>query len=116
MIKIWDFLKIRNTGKKFLWDDIMDNKYPIKVIIYYGKTKYEGYLHTFESYSNMPGIVLASYIVTYKNKITDDNSQDITKTIILDTGKADKIEIIYDKDSNMCDDLKALCSLGQENN
>lgn len=115
MIKICDFLKIRNTGKKFLWDDIMDNTQPMKIIAYYGKIKYEGYLHTFESYSNTPKIVLASYIVIYKNKIIEDNSQNIEKIIILDSNKADKIEVIYDKYSNMCDDLKSLCDLRKEN-
>lgn len=115
MIKIYDFFKIRNTSKRFLWDDIMDNTQPMKMVVYYEKFKYEGYLHTFESYSNAPKIVLASYIITYKNKIIDDNSHNTTKIIILDSNKVDKIEVIYDADSHMCDDLKLLCDLRKEN-
>lgn len=110
LLKIYDVLKIRESGKKYLWDDIMDKDLSMKTNVYYDKLKYSGYLYNYESYSNSPHIVLASYIVFYENSIKEDNSQDNTKIIILNTERADKVEIIYDKDSNICEDIGLFCN------
>lgn len=76
---------------------------------------YEGMLHNFESYSNEPHIVLASYVVKDKsNKVLHNFVNDNTKIIVLDTSKVAKLEIIYAKDSNMCKDLKDMCDSNNE--
>lgn len=109
ILKIYNFLKIRESGKKYLWDDVMDTSLSMMVNVYYGNIKYNGYLFSYESYSNSPNVILASYIVTSENNIIEDNSQDKTKLIILDTEKSDKVEIIYKEKSKICNDIRAFC-------
>ena len=88
----------------------MDNDYPMKIKVTYDEFIYEGMLHNFESYSNKPNIILTSYIVKDKlGNILDNFINDSTRVIILDTSKADKIEIMYANNSDMCADLKNLC-------
>lgn len=56
-----------------------------------------------ESYSNEPHIVLTSYIVKDKSdNVLDDFRDDNTKIIILDTSEAEKVEVIYAKNSTIC--------------
>ena len=69
IIEILDFLQIRDTGNKYYWDDILDNQYPMKIKISYDDFIYEGMLHNYESYSNEPHIVLASYMIMDKKTI-----------------------------------------------
>lgn len=109
ILKIYDFLKIRESGKKYLWDDVMDTSLSMMVNVYYGSLKYNGYLFSYESYSNSPNVILASYILTSNDSIIEDNSQDKTKLIILDVGKSDKVEIIYKGESKICNDIRAFC-------
>lgn len=106
MIHILDYLKIRDTGNVYLWDDIMDDDYPMKAIVSYDDTVYEGIIHNYESYSNAPHVALGSYIVKDSNGIIkSDYSEDNTRIIILDTSKALNVEILYCKNSKECDDL-----------
>lgn len=112
-IKICDWLKIRESGKKYLWDDIMDNNLSMKVNIYYGNIKYSGFLFSYESYSNSPNIVLVAYTVFSDKIILEDNSQDKTKIIMLNTENADKVEIIYNEKSSICNEIDLFCT---ENN
>ena len=115
VIQILDFLKIRDTGNLFYWDDLLDNEYPMKVKVLCDDVCYEGMLHNFENYSNEPHIVLASYVVKDKsNKVLHNFVNDNTKIIVLDTSKVAKLEIIYAKDSNMCKDLKDMCDSNNE--
>lgn len=110
-ISIFDLLKIRDTGNTYYWDDLMDNNYPMKIKVTYDNFLYEGMLHNFQSYSNEPHIVLASYIV--KNEygdILDDFTNNDTKLIVLDTAKANNVEIIYANKSEICKDLNNLCN------
>ena len=108
--KILDFLKIRDTGNFYFWDDLMDNDYPMKVSISFKNREYEGLLHNYESYSNEPHIVLAAYLVKdNKGKILEDYSEDNTRIIILKTSDAENVEIIYYEDSFECMDIKSLC-------
>ena len=110
MIHILDRLKIRDTGNIYLWDDIMDDDYPMKAIISYDDIVYEGIIHNYESYSNAPHVALGSYVVKDNNGvIKNDYSEDNTRITILDTSKANNVEILYCKDSNECDDLQNLC-------
>lgn len=111
MIYVLDFLKIRDTGNVYYWDDLMDNDYPMKVKVSYNENVYEGMLHNYESYSNEPHIVLTSYIVKDKSdNVLDDFRDDNTKIIILDTSEAEKVEVIYAKNSTICKDLRELCN------
>ena len=115
IVPILDFFKIRDTGNTYYWDDLMDNEYPMKVRIACDDICYEGMLHNFESYSNEPHIVLASYIIKDKtNKVLRDFTNDNTKIIVLDTSKAAYIEVIYAKNSNICKDLKDMCDSNNE--
>ena len=63
IIPLLDKLKIRDTFNTYMWDDLMDMEYPMKVRVKYASTEYIGMLHTFESYSNSPHITLASYSI-----------------------------------------------------
>lgn len=113
--QVLDFLKIRDTGNLYLWDDMMDNYNPMKVIISYDNIIYEGLLHNYESYSNEPHIALGAYIVKNKDgKIIGDFSNDNTRVIILDTSNATSIDIIYSECSEQCKDLQYLCDSNNE--
>ena len=110
LIPFLDFLKIRDTGNVYYWDDLMDNNYPMKIRIDYDRFVYEGMLHNFESYSNEPHLVLASYIIKDEHgNILGDYTNDNTRTIVLDISKSNKVEIIYVSNSEVCNDLKCLC-------
>lgn len=103
-----DKLHIRETGNQYLWDDLMDNKYPMKATVAYDNARYNGIVCYIESYSNNPHITLVSYMVSTGGKLYDYHN-DVTKTIVLDTAKAQFIEITYDRDSDMCDDIVDAC-------
>ena len=110
ILYILDFLKIRNTVNAYLWDDLMDNNYPMKASIEYDDKIYEGIIHNYENYSNNPHIALASYIIKDSHKhIIEDFSEDTTKIVILDTEKANCVYIEYYINSSECKDLKDLC-------
>lgn len=114
-MKVLDLLKIRDTGNLFLWDDMMDNDNPMKVIISYDNIIYEGLLHNYESYSNEPHIALGAYIMKNKDsKIISDFSNDNTRVIILDTSNATSVDIIYSEYSEQCKDLQDLCNSNNE--
>lgn len=109
-IDILDKLKIRDTPNLYFWDDILDNNYPMKIQVLHNNKKYEGMLHNYESYSNNPHIVLASYIIKNINdEIIEDHSKSKNSLIVLDTSNTDDIAIFYDNRSNKCDDIIKLC-------
>lgn len=111
---ILDKLKIRDTGNLYIWDDLMDNDYPMLVCITYNDKSYTGIVHNFESYSNTPQVVLASYIIKDSfGNIICDYTDDITKVIILNTNNAKSVEIYYHHDSNECLDIKTLCDFNK---
>lgn len=84
IINILDFLRIRDTGNLYFWDDIMDDKYPMKLCIEYNDITYEGMLHNYESYSNDPHIVLCSYVAKDQNNhIIEDFSNDSTISVLV---------------------------------
>lgn len=113
-VKICDVLKIRESGKKYLWDEIMDNVLPMKAVVYYKDLKYAGYLFSYESYSNSPNIILAAYTLSSSKKNIEDNSHDKTKIIILNTEKADRVELIYDEHSKICNEIELFCNKENE--
>lgn len=110
-----DCLEIRDTVNPYYWDDLMDDKYPMKIVATYTNVIYEGMLHNYESYSNDPKIVIGAYIVKDKNgAIIEDYSHNKTKCLILDSADADNIEIIYSDKSPKCNELKDLCDSNDE--
>lgn len=114
MIPLLDFLHILDTGNRYMWDDLMDEKYPMKISIVCGEFRYEGIAHNVESYSNSPHIALGSYIVYNKEgQITSDYSMDQRRILVVDTSNAQKVEIIYDDKSPECEDLHDLCDYNE---
>ncbi len=110
IIYILDKLKIRDTGNMYLWDDLMDNDYPMKISIGYEDRIYEGMIHNYESYSNNPHVAIASYIIKDNNRnIVEDFSDDNTKIVILNTDTAKYICFEYAPNSSESKDLKDLC-------
>ena len=104
-----DWLKIRDTGNSYLWDDIMDNDYPMKVVVSYENIIYEGMLHNYESYSNEPHVVLGAYTIkNIDNDIIEDMSNSNDEIVILNTATAISVKIIYNKKSNECKDIDNL--------
>ncbi len=114
-IPLLDKLHIMETGNLYLWDDLMDNTgKPMRIKVEYDSITYDGMLHLFESYSNTPLIALVAYhIIKYdnnRNRIDEINYQhDATKVIVLDTSKANSVEITYETGSSMCKDIQGLC-------
>ena len=89
--KLLDFFKIRNTGNTYYWDDLMDNVYPMKVSVLLCDKTYEGMIHSYESESNSPHIILAAYLIKdLMGNIVENHSNDDTKVIILDTNSIKK--------------------------
>jgi len=108
-IKVLDLLKIQETGNKYLWTDLMDNNYAIKVRVVYENITYEGMLHYYESHEKKPQIALAAYSIIFSPNSREDYTDDSTKLVILDTTNAKEINIIYNGNSIKCNDLQNLC-------
>lgn len=109
--KVLDFFKIRDTGNLYYWDDIMDNKYPMKIRVICENEIYEGMLHNYESYSNDPHIILSSYVIMDKDEnVKKDFTDNDSRIIVLNTTEVIAVEIMYAQNSEMCEDLKNLCN------
>lgn len=108
-IYLLDLLKIHDTPNVYYWDSIMDDDFPMKVIIGYEKCTYEGIIHNYESYSNSPHMVLAAYVLkNEKGDIKEDNSKKDNIIIVLDTASAKYVKVIYDTKSEECTDIQNL--------
>lgn len=115
-LRVFEWLKIRDTGNLYVWDDIMDDDYPMKAIIYYNNTVYEGLIHLYESYSKEPQIVLGSYVIkNKKGRIVQDFTNDDTRITILNISNAISVDIIYNKESKECTDIRKLCNYNKRN-
>ena len=109
-IPLFQKLRILNSFNSYLWDDLMDRNYPMKLHIEYDDCKYEGILHYFESESSSPHFALASYIVfDLDGNVKYNYSDDPTHVVVLSSANAKKIEIIYNENSQECDMINALC-------
>lgn len=110
-IILFDKIGIRDSFNIYMWDDLMDQSEPMKIIITYNDLQYEGMIHNFESYSNSPHITLASYIIKDTNGLKiKDYTDDPTKVIVLDSSTAKCVEIIYSKNSDECQMIEELCN------
>lgn len=116
MIEIFDFLKIRNTGNAYLWDDLLDKDKPMKIIITFENEIYEGMAHYIESYTNTPYIALASYVIKDKNNksITDCTTSE-NQVIVVDTSKAKSVELQYLDESEVRVDIQSLVNHNPSN-
>lgn len=104
--KLFDFLKIPDTGNEYMWDDLLDDKYPMRIRIKYDDYTYEGFLHAIQSYSYSPQVAIALYTVVNKNgKVIKNYSDDETFVMVFDLSKADVIELIYQKESRISRDI-----------
>lgn len=108
-IGVLDLLKIHDTPHVYYWDSIMDNDFPMKVIIGYEECTYEGMIHNYESYSNSPHMVLAAYVLKDGNgKLIEDNSDKDNVVIVLDTESAKYVKVVYYAESKECKDIQSL--------
>ena len=119
--KVWlsilDFLKIRDTFNVYYWDDLMPNDCAMKVYVYFSEKIYEGMLHSYESYSNDPHLVLCSFLVKDMDKnVIEDFSNDCTRVVILDTSKAEAVYVEYGEKSSECRDIERLCNSHRKRN
>lgn len=107
-LKTMRALKLYDTGNTYMWDDLMDKEYAIKVIVEYDDRIYNGFLNSYESYSNSPHLTLCLYTVSdLHGKIIEDHTDDIRQVIVLDSSIAKNVIIRYDKESKVCDDIKS---------
>lgn len=110
-MNFFDKIGIRNSFNNYIWDDLMDQSKPMKIIITYNNFQYEGMFYNFESYTNSPHITLASYIVRDTNELIIKNyADDPTRVIVLDSSAAKSVEIIYSKDSTECNMINRFCN------
>lgn len=116
LISLLDFLKIRNSMHKYIWDDLMDNDYPMKIIVKINEATYNGMIHYIENYSNSPHIAMASYKIEFDDGKILDYSNNPEQVMVIDTSKADYVEIIYDKESIPYQDIKMLCDYNNQLN
>jgi hypothetical protein len=110
LLFILDHLKIRDTGNMYMWDDIMDNDNPMRAVIKFDNTVYDGIIHNYESYSNEPHVALAAYTIFDTNgNVIYDYSEDYSRITILNTADAVSVDFIYCNGSNECKDIEKLC-------
>lgn len=96
-------LKIRSTVNEYIWYDIEDhgdNPLWVKATIIDQGIVIIGQLVIVEEYQRNPMLVLNRYIIEdFSGNIVEDNDDVLTKRILIDTQKCDRVELIYDKDS-----------------
>lgn len=99
---------ILNTPNDIIWNDLIDNKYPNKIIIHASDIIIEGYITDVEPYARLPQVSIASYLIKRDN-IIDDNSSCTDKILVYDLSNADYVEIKYYSQSKKCIRIKDAC-------
>ena len=80
----------------FIWDDIMDQEYPMKLCIHSKDRIYEGYPQYIEGDQRTPVISLAKFrILSLDNDVLEIGNTN--QIIVVDSSKADYIEVTYYK-------------------
>lgn len=106
-VELFDFLKIPDTGNEYMWDDLLDDTWPMRISIIYNEYTYDGFLHATQSYSYSPQVAVALYKVTdKKGRIIKNYSDDERRIMIFDVSKADYIELVYDEESRIASDIR----------
>lgn len=110
MLNIFRFLRIGATMNKYYWDDLLDTTYPMRVEIKCQETLYKGMVNFYQSCSDNPHIILASYkIINYETGAVINNESNTDEVLVVDTSHADYVRIVYDHDSKHTHDIKSLC-------
>lgn len=101
--RLLEKLSIRRTSNEIIWTDLLDKEYAMQITIVMNNQKYIGYMGITEEYNQKPMMSLYCYkiVSTETNEIISDNSKQPNKIIVLDTSKAESIEITYCKHSIM---------------
>ena len=105
--RILDKLHIWTTSNTFIWDDIMDQEYPMKLCIHSKDRIYEGYPQYIEGDQRTPVISLAKFrILSLDNDVLEIGNTN--QIIVVDSSKADYIEVTYYDSSAKCERLVSL--------
>ena len=110
-LKLCDLLKIQSSPNEFIWNDIIDAKYPTKLIIHLDDVIIEGYPINIEEAVRTPIVELVGYSVKNSSSKTPDidHRHSETEALCVDLEKANYIEIVYYKQSELSDRIVRVC-------
>lgn len=108
--KIIDIFKLHTTPNKYIWDDLLDIKYPMYAEIQMkDNTTYSGYIRLFEENARQPQVILAGYIhIDDNGEILENYQRSENQIILLDTTEAKSVTIKYYSQSDRCDKIKRI--------
>lgn len=101
--KVINFLKIKHTKFKYMWQNIDDPNHAIFIDATNSEThiRYFGQVVMYEEFERFPIIQICKYMAWKDNDLLFDYSDDPTQTVLIDTSKYTEIDIIYQKNSNV---------------
>lgn len=99
--KFRDKLGLRQTFGASIWDDLADEELDTFVTVFDddGDKIIEGIWVLTETYERQPLIQLAAYTVSVGDKIVNDFSNEMRRTVLIDTSQYKDIRITYAKNS-----------------
>lgn len=101
--KVINFLKIKHTKFKYMWQNIDDPIYAIFIDATNPEThiRYFGQVVMYEEFERFPIIQICKYMAWKDNELLFDCSDDPTQTVLIDTSKYTEIDVVYQKNSNI---------------
>lgn len=108
--KIIDIFKLHTTQNKYIWDDLLDVKYPMYAEIQMkDNTAYNGYIRLFEENARQPQVILAGYIhIDGNGEILENHQRSENQIILLDTKEVKSVTIKYYSKSDRCDKIRRI--------
>lgn len=100
--KFLNFLHVGRNPNKYIWNDLIHDKYAISVRVEDETTHriYEGDLVSVEELTEKPQILLSAY-KEFKNGVLVHNySENYEQTVLIDTSKFSAIKLIYAKEGH----------------
>lgn len=100
--KFLNFLHVGRNPNKYIWNDLIHDKYAISVRVEDETTHriYEGDLVSVEELTEKPQILLSAY-KEFKNGVLVHNySESYEQTVLIDTSKFSAIKLIYAKEGH----------------
>lgn len=100
--KFLNFLHVGRNPNKYIWNDLIHDKYAISVRVEDETTHriYEGDLVSVEELTEKPQILLSAY-KEFKNGVLIHNySENYEQTVLIDTSKFSVIKLIYAKEGH----------------
>lgn len=100
--KFLNFLHVGRNPNKYIWNDLIHDKYAISVRVEDETTHriYEGDLVSVEELTEKPQILLSAY-KEFKNGVLIHNySENYEQTVLIDTSKFSVIKLIYVKEGH----------------